>query len=91
MDDDDDHLHVLLPVSADQDEGVGQGGGGGHDDDVPQEIRGCDLYKDVIHPFARFSQLSPIFLPVSSISCPNNLNIYPLSLSHRLEICQTCS
>ena len=78
---DDDHLHVLLPVSADQDEGVGQGGGGGHDDDVPQEIRGCDLYKDVIHPFARFSQLSPIFLPVSSISCANNLKFIIITSS----------
>ena len=52
-----DHLHVLLPVPADEDEGVGLGGGGGHDDDVPQEVGGCDLYEDIIHPFSRFPQL----------------------------------
>ena len=75
-----DHLHVLLPVPADEDEGVSQGGGGGHDDDVPQEIGGRDLYEDIIHPFARFPKLPPVLLPVSSISCSNNLNIYPLSL-----------
>ena len=77
---DHDHLHVLLPVPADEDEGVGQGGGGGHDDDVPQEVGGRHLYEDIIHPFARFPKLPPVLLPVSSISCSNNLNIYPLSL-----------